>query len=166
VDLLIRAIETVLYSSTDAKETYSQFLRYRAELVGLESDPNWYVFGRLAALARVSDKYSGGVILRVWNELLSPEAKGILTRELMITGIDGIKGILIYYFPAVIANAIKVKNGDLAAGLHYALEKVAAVYEESRKSLIEQNLHNENGVLTVNVNNLAKNIMSEASNNK
>jgi len=67
------------------------------------------------------------------------------------------KAILIYYFPAVVANAIKAAK-DFHKGLKYALERVAEVFEKTRKKLDIDGLTDSPGVYTENVAELARDV--------
>jgi hypothetical protein len=118
------------------------------------------------------DPAQGQQILKVWKELLSPTARDTLSQEMIITGMmeegEGKKqkGILIYYYPAVIANAIKLKRGNFSEGLLYALERIALVFQETRSGITEKQQNeneNENGVVIVNVSKLAKDIANEVA---
>eukprot|EP01040_Poterioochromonas_malhamensis_P001789 gene1789-1910_t len=157
-ELFLQAIRSVLAHERTAEEQhaqdiYTRYIKYRAEKCCLENDPLFYLKGRIASLSRATDPAKGQLITHVWNQL-SLRHQSILLRELYIDGFHK-KGILIYYFPAVIANAIKAV-GDFTSGLQVALEHVAEVYETVRQRLEQEKLSNESGVHTENVSELAK----------
>lgn len=161
-DLFLHAIDAILAQDNTADEeiarnVYTNYIRYRAKKCGLEHEPLFYLFGRIAGLSRATDFNSGKLIVNVWNKL-SSHTQQILLTEMLLDGFQR-KAILIYYFPAVIANAIKA-TGDFTAGLGIALEKVADVYQMTRKQLTDNGISNEPGVYTVNVSNLAKEMNS------
>jgi hypothetical protein len=158
-------------NENDPLAIYQKYLLYRAELVGLQNEKDWYILGRLASLSRAMTPSQGQEILKVWNALLPPPARATLSQEMIITGMmeegEGKqqKGILIYYYPAVIANAIKLKRGNFSEGLLYALERIALVFQETRRGIVEnqQENENENGVVIVNVSKIAKDIANEVA---
>jgi hypothetical protein len=157
----LKGIEIVLENrEDDPLAIYQKYLFYRAELVGLQQEKDWYILGRLASLSRAMDPAQGQEILKVWNELLSSTARATLSQEMIITGLEEKRGILIYYFPAVIANAIKWKKGNLMEGLLYALENITPVFQVTRRGMtvITQQENENNGVVIVNVSKLAKDI--------
>jgi hypothetical protein len=157
-DLFHEAIHILLKRESqvceqDASTVYTTYFRYRADLIGFAEHPLFYVFGRLAALSRTVTAADGELILAVWNSL-SFEQQSILLSEMTVEGFNK-KGILIYYFPAVIANSIKASK-DFSKGLKYALEVVASVYHTTRKNLNDDHVTNQSGVHTQNVSELAR----------
>jgi len=137
---------------TEPKEyAYQRYIIQRGALVGIDvTTPQGFAKARLATLARAFTPDIGAMIQVVW-DTLSLDTQTLLTRELNITGCDGERGILLYYAPAVIANATKGHGGDFTAGLSYALHVLADVYRATRATACPGD-----GVITVNVSALAK----------
>ncbi len=142
----------------DSFAAYTGYITKRGQLVGLvdagddlTADPEKFALSRIAALSRAFTPEQGEKIKAVWDEL-PKEDRATLTQEMSITGTNGDepKGILIYYSPAVIANAIKAK-GDFSEGLSRGLEALANTYRSVRP-----HVGNGLGQVTVNVNELAK----------
>jgi hypothetical protein len=133
-------------------QSYHRYIAQRSRLVGLQADtPEGIAMGRIAALSRAFKPEQGQAIQTAW-ATLSDEERQTLTAELTETGLDGHKGILVYYAPAVIANAVKAA-GSYAAGLDYALPVLAKVYRDARAAKPNQN---GNGIITANVAELAR----------
>ncbi len=138
----------------DMAEIRLAYLAYRAHYAGLtltedkealRKNPELYALSRLVALRGINDENTKNHLLEAWNQLDSA-SKETLIRELNITGVDGIKAILLYWFPALLQNA---DNGT--HGLLKGLEAAAAIYNDVRGELIDQ----ENGSHTVKVNHFA-----------
>lgn len=131
-------------------QAYTRYIASRGANVGIDTrSPEGFAQGRITALARAFTPDQGQRIAAVW-ERLSHLTRETLTRELNITGLDGQPGILVYYSPAVIANAIKATR-DFTQGLTYGLTAIAHVYQQTRSTIRTQG----NGVITVNVSDIA-----------
>lgn len=123
-------------------------------VMGEENKTN-LALSRLVCLSRSFEPSQGNMIKEVWNDL-SPNKRAILENELAETGLNGKKGILMYYSPALIANAIIGKDKDFKEGLKCALEHMSNTYKQCR---INNRSNSENGFITENVSeaaNLAK----------
>lgn len=139
------AIEELTKEPLD--RSYARYIERRAAMVGIDADtPEGFAMGRIAALSRAFGPAQGAIIQEVWDGLNDSE-RATLIDELTMTGLDGRKGILLYYAPALITNAVKA-TGDFAAGLDYALRSFAELYNTARGSVANQD---GNGVITVNV---------------
>lgn len=143
----------------DSLAAYTGYIAQRGQLVGivsaaddLYSDPEKFALSRIAAMSRAFTPEQGEQIKAVWAGL-SEEDRATLTEELSITGMDANapKGILVYYSPAVLANAIKAK-GDFSEGLSLGLQGLANTYRSVREQVPQAGP----GQITVNVNGLAK----------
>lgn len=128
-------------------QAYQRYIHRRGTLAGIDMiAENGYALGRLTTLSRSFTPEQGTALQAVWHGL-SPEQKTVLSDELNETGDKGRKGILLYYAPALIANAIAA-TGDYTAGLNYALPILAQVYQTTRTDMPAQN---GNGIITVNI---------------
>jgi hypothetical protein len=144
------AIQQLMTDPLD--KAYERYVELRAQRVGLGDHPDAYALGRLAAMARVFTVEQGGQVLKAWTGLADKDA---LRNGLAATGVDGSKGVLVYYAPALIANTLKAAGHE--AGLPIALSILAAIYER------EASLHHDytgDGVITVDVNQMAKDCLS------
>lgn len=131
---------------------YQRYIERRAHLVGLDPQtPEGFAMGRIAALSRAFNTSQGDSIRKVW-DTLPDEKRRMLISEFNETGTNGHKGVLVYYAPAVIANAVKA-TGDFSAGLKHALGVFADVFERARADSPDQQ---GNGVITVNVADKAR----------
>lgn len=129
---------------------YERYIRSRSARVGIDtSTPEGFAQGRITTLARAFTGEQGQLIQAVWTGLAQP-VRETLVWELNVTGLDGYPGILLYYSPALIANAVKA-TGDFGPGLTYALTVMARVYSATRRTACSEG----NGVITVNVAALA-----------
>lgn len=142
-----------------ATAAYTQYIKSRGQRVGLvaeqddlASDSEKFALSRIAALSRAFTPEQGQEILDVWSGLPDEDRQTLIT-EMSITGLNAsdFKGILLYYSPAVIANAIKAK-GNFSAGLSVGLKALAKTYRYVRSEVQETGL----GQVTVNVNALAR----------
>ena len=142
----------------DSIAAYTGYIAKRGQLVGLvkagddlTADPEKFALSRITALSRAFTPEQGDQIKAVWDGL-PDEDRVTLVQEMSITGMnsDEPKGILIYYSPAVIANAVKAKD-DFSEGLSLGLRALANTYRSVRS-----NVDNDLGQVTVNVNDLAK----------
>jgi hypothetical protein len=133
-------------------QAYQRYIHYRGTLTGIDmSTEDGYALGRLTALSRSFTSDQGAALQTVWRGL-PPEQKTVLSGELNETGDNGRKGILLYYAPALIANAIAA-TGNYTAGLKYSLPILAQVYQTARAAHPAQS---GNGVITVNIAKLAR----------
>lgn len=132
-------------------QAYQRYINIRAERVGIAADTaQGFALGRIAAMARTFTPEGGEAIKRVW-ENLPCKAREILAEELSVSGSDGKTGLLIYYAPAVIANAVKTAK-DFERGLRLSLLSFAQKYEEARQSVVSASP----AIVTVNVADVAK----------
>lgn len=139
------AIEELTKEPLD--QSYQRYIARRGQIAGLDtSTPEGFAMGRIAALSRAFSPEQGQDIQATWSAL-SDQQKKILTAELNETGLNGNKGVLIYYAPAVVANAVKA-TGSYTEGLTHALHVFSDVYEDARKNVSNKK---GNGVITVNV---------------
>lgn len=123
----------------DSLAAYMGYIAQRGQLVGLVSatdnlsaDPEKLALSRIAAMSRAFTPDQGKQIKVVWAGL-SKEDRATLTEELSITGMDtnAPKGIMVYYLPAVFANAIKAKKG-FSEGLLLGPQTLANIYRVTR----------------------------------
>ena len=134
---------------------YQRYIARRGQKAGIDSNtPCGYAQSRVAAMARVFTKEKGQVIKDVWAKL-PDNTKKILEDELNETGQGKRKAILIYYAPAVIANAVQ-SSKDFNKGLERGLKALAKVFDDTRK---QQNNDNGRGVISINVSSLAKSML-------
>ena len=142
-DLSLLMTEDTLFSYQAAMEelmrvprerAYERFIARRGEAVGIRpEEPDAFVLGRIAALSRSFTGEEGGFIRAVWRSLV-PDERDTLARELNEPGRPERPGILLYYAPAVIANAIKA-TGQFETGLRWALGRFAEQYRTTRQTL-------------------------------
>jgi len=149
-------------------QAYKRYIAIRAEKAGIlpSADPTLFTpetfaQGRLVAMSRTFTPDGGNAITRVWNRL-SDQDRGRLTRELNETGTGQQAGLLLYYAPAVILNAVKA-TGDFETGLTYALQGFARVCQNFRQTLSMSGLMQglalepgKGGVITINLAHMAR----------
>jgi hypothetical protein len=139
------AIQQLMTDPLD--QAYTRYVAFRAQRVGLGDHPDAYALGRLAAMARFFTVEQGQVLQQAWTGLADKDA---LRNGLAATGVDGSKGVLVYYAPALIANTLKAAGHE--AGLPIALSILAAIYE--REALRHD--FTGDGVISLDVNQMAK----------
>lgn len=144
---------------TPKEQAYQRYIIKRATHVGIldaETNPQSFALGRIVSLARAYTIEEGKIIQQIWSNL--PKSTwDVLFRELNETGFEQRPGVLVYYAPALIANAIK-STGDFGKGLEYALKVIADTYVEARKN---SKAALESGVITINVSEKAKQEVSK-----
>ncbi len=139
-------------------KVYDAFLAAKASVLGL------VVFNsieraitRVCCMLRVADAVQAQRVLDIFKNLPKNE-RAILEKELNLTGVDDGYATLLYYSPAMFANAHAALK---AAGDPYAfdnsvrigLKTLARVYQESRIALRRRD---GNGVYTVDISTLAE----------
>jgi len=126
----ITAIEELM--TPPLEQAYQRYIRRRGELVGIDATtPTGFAQGRIAALSRAFRHEEGRIIKTVWMEL-DKTTRDTLLEELTVTGLDTKPGILLYYAPALLANAVKA-TGDYPTGLQHGLRKLADIYRRERE---------------------------------
>lgn len=125
------AIEAL--SRRPALEAYQQYIAQRGALADIDATtPVGFALARLAALARAFDAAAGADI-KAGFAALPADMRAVLVRGLNATGLDGDTGVIIYYAPALVANA-QAATGSLRAALGHALPLLAAAYAEGDRA--------------------------------
>ena len=152
--VFMTAIQQLMTDPLD--KAYERYVALRAQRVGLGDHPDAYALGRLAAMSRLFTPEQGNALLESWNGLPDKD-RDALKNGLEATGVDGSKGVLVYYAPAVIANTLKTA-GSPEAGLPTALAILAKVYK--REAATPHDFTGD-GVVTVDVNQMAKDCLAD-----
>ncbi len=140
-------------------QAYQRYIAHRADKGGISADdPDAFVLGRIAALSRSFTVPHGDIIKSVWRGL-PDHSRAVLRDELAQAGSSEKPGILLYYAPAVIANAVK-SSGDLAHGLKVSLLAFADAFRTARAGMDSRNAC---PVLTVNMAETARRAAQNAS---
>ena len=130
---------------------YQRYIRLRAHKAGITHDEqDSYVLGRIIALSRTFTLEKGELVREVWRSLPA-STRTILQNEMGEADDARRPGILLYYAPALIANAVKSFD-DFRRGLTYALEIFASQFEKARAG----DHHAGEAVIIVNIADLAR----------
>ena len=137
---------------------YDDFLEAKGAGLGLDvHTPVERAVIRLCAMLRITDKEKARQVLEAL-DLLAPNERVILEKELNITGVDDGYATLLYYAPATLANLITAleKAGDpqpFAGALRMGLRAFARTFQLARIALKGRS---GNGVFIVNISKLAE----------
>ena len=142
----------------DALSAYASYMTLRGQKTGLikvgddiKSDSDKFALCRLAALSRAFDEEKGEAIHKAWMDMPRAERE-YLAYEMSLTGLDpnAQRGVLIYYSPGMMTNAIIATN-SFEEGVALSLKALCNVYRSARKIVSENGL----GQTTMDINNLA-----------
>ena len=166
-DLAIKSLMTEPFSNS-----YNHYVHIRGNLVGFDSHTKkGFALSRLAALSRCFQISDGDLLQEVFDNL-PDNVQQILQKELNETGLSYTPAILIYYAPAFIDNIKKhylgrlpatadniVKKQNLYKAYQKAFTALAQIYNATRIAVRKQNL---TGVITIDINDLAKQVLQNA----
>lgn len=154
--LIIKALDT-LKSGGNVIDARSSYLDMRGELLGLDAeDPEGRALTVIGCMLRKFDMESADQICRVFDQL-EAGTQAILVREMNQNGIDNL-GTLLYYSPALLANAIKTHTDPQKAGgtfeeaLTMGLNTMARIYHQVFRACRKRE---DRGVVTVMVSAVA-----------
>ena len=167
-DLAIQSLMTEPFSNS-----YNRYVEIRGKLVGFDAKAKkGFALSRLAALSRCFKETDGQLLSEVFDDL-PQNVQSILQKELNETGLNNTSAILIYYAPAFIDNMKKSYLGKLPLdadkcaqrkALYHAYKTafmtMAQIYTGARISVKKQNA---TGVITVDINDLAKTALQNSS---
>jgi len=141
-------------SAQPALAAYRQYIVARGRLVGFDAaTPEGFALARLAALSRVFDADEGRSVRDAFMTLQEKERE-TLVQALNATGMAGDGAILLYYAPALIANA-KATSGSMRGAMAYALPLLAAAYAGAQQDKTAA------GIITVSVADEARRVLSK-----
>lgn len=146
-------------SKADILPAYDGYLNDRGRILQLQGEGNDIISAiKLCNMLRTSDPKKAQIILETLQNQ-EPNVRAILEKELTATGIDADNGILLYYAPATMKNAIKYfKNNNsenpIVDGLNIVLPTFARIYSQTRANIAKGN--NTPNVTTVMISEIAE----------
>ena len=136
---------------TPLTRAYERYVHLRARQSGIaDTEPDGYILGRIVALSRTFTVEQGMMVRAVWQSLPA-EVRHVLRCEIGKAESSNQPGILLYYAPALIANAVR-SFGNFEHGLDYALRVFATQFEKTRA----ENRTTSEPVIIVNIAALAR----------
>lgn len=158
--------------TADSIHAYQNYIHLRGMQIGVDTSTNeGFAVARIAALSRVLTKDDANPMQEAW-ALLPKNVRAILINELNISGQENECGILLYYAPALINNAQKFYLSQLSQdatsdareqaikeAYTHTFTALAEMYQSARIALRQ---HRQNGVITVDINQIAKQSLQNA----
>lgn len=148
-----------MQSKTDILPAYNGYLKDRGRILQLQGEDKDIISAiKLCNMLRTSDPQKAQIILETLQNQ-EPNVKAILEKELTATGIDGDTGILLYYAPATMTNAIKYfkenkSENPIVDALNMVLPAFARIYSQTRANVAKRK--NTPGVITVMISDIAE----------
>lgn len=151
----VKAIEGLATGRSEI-DVYNAFLEAKGRPFNLNIASNEdRAIARLIAMLRIADM-PGFSRLKTVFDSLPTNAKAILTKELNVNGVNDGFGTLLYYSPALLANALGgAKNSNISneAALEAGLLTLARLYQDARVLIKGRQ---GNGVFTVLISKIAE----------
>jgi hypothetical protein len=151
----VKAIEGLARGNSEV-EVYNEFLEAKGRAFNLDiGKKEERAIARLVAMLRISDM-AGFIRLKTVFASLPTNAKAILTKELNVNGTNDGFGTLLYYSPALLANAVGgAKNSNISSevALEAGLLTLARLYQDARLLIKSRQ---GNGVFTVLISKIAE----------
>lgn len=138
-------------SQPDAIAAYRNYLGMRAEMTGLSiATAKGFALTRLICMGRIFQKNAATILINAFDALPRARQENLVA-ELNVTGMSNCTGILLYYAPALIANALAATD-DAADAFQEALILMDDAYIKTRQSMPAGS---SGGVLTIDLAHMA-----------
>ena len=153
-------IDNYIDKKSTAQQSYDNYIEKRSQMLGLKLNSKQdYAVTKLCNLMRISNKQDAKHILEVFNNQ-QPKVKNILVEEMTKNGIDE-NGILLYYAPASLSNAMKYFNSNgsndaIKDTLDNVLPLFASIYKQTRNIKNATNNNNNSSVFLSSVAEICK----------
>ncbi|MBQ7307371.1 MAG: hypothetical protein IJW82_02480 [Clostridia bacterium] len=159
-----KTIDDFINGKTTSTQCYDNYIKERSEMLDLKINSKQdYAVTKLCNLMRVSNKEEAKHIKEIFNSQ-PQKIKNILINEMTRNGVTE-KGILLYYAPATLSNALKYFQNNNSQdptrdALNIVLPLFASIYKETRNIKNSTNSNSNSSVFLSSVAEACKDPLS------